>query len=182
MGIERLQAEHAVAVRWRGFPLHPEVPPEGISLEQLFDTDDGQVAAMVSRLKQVAAELDLPFGDRHMTFNSRLAQELAKWAESAGRGEAFHWAAFKAYFAEGRNLARHEVLLDVARDAGLDPDAGDLVIRERRFRQAVDHDWALSKNMGVTVIPTFICEKNRISGAQPYEALVQLVAGGPRLL
>jgi predicted DsbA family dithiol-disulfide isomerase len=42
------------------------------------------------RLKQVADELGLPLGDRKMTFNSRLAQELAKWAESKGKGDEFH--------------------------------------------------------------------------------------------
>ncbi len=182
MGIERLQAEHGVAVRWRGFPLHPEIPDEGIPLERLFDADSDQVSAMVARLKQVAAKLDLPFGDRTMTFNSRLAQELAKWAESQGRGEAFHWAAFRAYFADGRNLADRQVLRDLAREAGLDPGEAETVIRERRFRPNVDRDWTLAAEMGVTVIPTFIYRKNRITGAQTYEAMEELVTGGSRLL
>jgi len=182
VGIERLQAEHGVAVRWRGFPLHPEISEEGIRLERLFDADSDQVAAMVARLKQVAAELDLPFGDRTMSFNSRLAQELAKWAESRGHGEAFHRAAFRAYFAQGRNLADRRVLCDMAREAGLDPDEAGAVIRERRFRRDVDRDWKLAAEMGVTVIPTFIYGKNRITGAQAYEAMVELVTDGSRLL
>lgn len=177
MSIERLQMEHGIPIRWRVFPLHPETPREGISLERLFGADSEQVAAMVARLRQVAAKLGLPFGDRSMTFNSRLAQELGKWAASRGREEAFNRAAFKTYFAQGRNLARREVLLDVARSAGLDADAADRVLTKRSFRQTVDRDWELSKKMGVTVIPTFVYGKNRITGAQPYAALVRLITG-----
>ena len=61
---------------------------------------------MLARLRQVARELDLPFGERKMTFNSRLAQELGKWAEDQGRGDAFHHAVFLAYFQRGENIAR----------------------------------------------------------------------------
>ena len=182
MRIEHLRAEHDVSIRWRAFPLHPETPDQGISLEQLFGTGSAEITAMVARLKQVAAELDLPFGDRHMTFNSRLAQELGKWAESLGRGEAFHWTTFKTYFAEGRNLARQEVLLDLARTVGLDPEKAREVITERRFRPHVDHDWEMSRETGITAVPTFLYGKNRLVGAQPYEALVPLVTTPSRIL
>jgi len=182
VGIERLQAEHGVAVRWRGFPLHPEIPEEGIRLERLFDADSDHVAAMVARLKQVAADLNLPFGDRTMSYNSRRAQELAKWAESLGRGEAFHRAAFRAYFDRGCNLADREVLRGLARECGLDPDDAEAAIRERRFRRAVDRDWEMAAEMGVTMIPTFIYGKDRITGAQTYEDMVRLISEGARLL
>jgi len=59
---------------------------------------------MVRRLRFQAMELGLPFGERTITCNSRLAQELGLWAESKGKGKQFHNAAFRAYFAEGHNL------------------------------------------------------------------------------
>ena len=78
---------------------------------------------MLARLRQVARELDLPFGERKMTFNSRLAQELGKWAEDQGRGDAFHNAVFLAYFQRGENIARQPVLLQICSAVGLDPAA-----------------------------------------------------------
>ncbi len=69
---------------------------------------------VMAGLKQKATELGLPFGDRKRTYNSRLAQELGLWAESKDRGDAFHMAAFKAYFVDGKNLAQKEVLVDLA--------------------------------------------------------------------
>ena len=69
---------------------------------------------MLDHMKQVAKEQGLPFGDRKMTFNSRLAQELGKWAEQMEKGDAFHDAVFRAYFADGRNIADANVLADIA--------------------------------------------------------------------
>ena len=67
------------------------------------------------RLKQVADELGLPWGDRKMTYNSRLAQELGKWAEEQGKGDTFHGAAFRAYFVDGLNIGKVAELVKLAK-------------------------------------------------------------------
>ncbi len=138
---------------------------------------------MLARLRHVADELGLPFGDRKMTFNSRLAQELGKWAEDQGRGEAFHQAAFLAYFQHGENIARHAVLLKICAAAGLDPAAARTVLDRRAYREAVDRDWQRSRQLGITAVPTFVIDNQRLVGAQPTSALEALLlsAGvGPR--
>ena len=133
------------------------------------------VAQVVERLKATAASLDLPFGDREMTYNSRLAQEVGLWAETRGKGHEFHDAAFRAYFVEGHNLAQKEVLLDLIKSIGLDPEEGGRVIDQRSFGPAVDRDWALSREKNITAVPTFIMGNERLVGAQPYPVLERLV-------
>jgi hypothetical protein len=59
--------------------LHPETPEEGLLLEDLFAGRAIDIPQMIRRMKAVALEEGLPFGDRKKTFNSRRAQELAKW-------------------------------------------------------------------------------------------------------
>ena len=54
--------------------------------------------------------------------------------------------------------------------------AGRDVIAERRFKDAVDADWAKSRQFGVTGVPTFVAEGRAVVGAQPYEMLVQLMS------
>ncbi len=76
---------------------------------------------MLERLKAVAAQEGLPWGLRTMTCNSRRAQELGKWAQERGKGEAWHRAMFSAYFAEGKNLYDLGVLSESAALLGLDP-------------------------------------------------------------
>jgi len=133
------------------------------------------VDKIMTRLKATAAKFNLPMGDRKMTFNSRLAQELGLWAESKGKGHAFHDAAFKAYFADGLNLARKEVLLEMVNFLGLDPVEGEDVIDQRIFKAAVDEDWELSRAKGITAVPTMIMGLDRLVGAQTHEVLEKLV-------
>ena len=130
---------------------------------------------MLDRLGQVAKELGLPFGDRRMTFNSRKAQELGKWAEVQGKGDAFHLAAFKAYFAEGLNIYQTDILAKIAASVGLDPETAARVVDDRLFREAVDRDWGRAKVMGISVVPTFTIAGEFIEGAQPYEAMEALL-------
>ena len=157
------------------FPLHPETPREGITLEELFDTDSAKISRMVSQLKETAEALGLVFGDRHMTFNSRLAQELGLWAQEQGYGDAFHEAAFAAYFGDGKNLADPEVLLDLASQAGLSRQEAEKVLEKRSYRDQVDRDWELSRRLGIRAAPTFVLNQTRLIGAQNYRTLQELM-------
>ena len=130
---------------------------------------------MLARLRQVAREQNLPFGERKMTFNSRLAQELGKWAENQGRGDAFHHAVFLAYFERGKNIARQPVLLQICSAVGLDPAAAQAVMDQRSYREAVDRDWQRSRQLGITAVPTFVLNGQRLVGAQTYAELEGMV-------
>ena len=144
-------------------------------LEQLFTNQPVDVGQMMLHLRQKATELGLPFGDRKKTYNSRLAQELGAWAESKNRGDALHMAAFRAYFVHGKNIAKIPVLLDLAGSVGLSRDEAAAVLSARTFKAAVDADWALSKEKGITAVPTFVFNQDRLIGAQPYEILENLM-------
>ena len=162
-------------MRWTNFPLHPETPDSGIPLEELFQGRGYDIEEMKQRMSGLMAEENMPYGNRTHTYNSRFAQELAKWGESFPEGEAMNLKLFEAYFAEGRNLAEPVVLLEVAEAAGLDRDAAEEMIRKRSFRDAVDADWKRAHELGVTGVPTFVSGNRGLVGAQPYEALEQLI-------
>ncbi len=162
-------------MRWTHFPLHPETPDSGISLEELFRGRGYDIEAMKQRMSGLMAEENLPFGNRTHTYNSRLAQELSKWGDSFPEGDALNRKLFEAYFAEGRNLAESDVLLAVAEAAGLSREAAEDVIRKRLFRNAVDADWRRAHEFGVTGVPTFVSGNRGLVGAQPYDALDQLI-------
>jgi predicted DsbA family dithiol-disulfide isomerase len=171
-----LRKEYEVSVRWRAFPLHPETPEEGQLLENLFRTSPEKIAGMIEHLRRTAEDLGLPFTARTRTYNSRLAQELGLWASDKGRGDAFHTAAFKAYFAGGLNLAKHQVLLDLVRDTGLPVDEAEEILSGRTYAETVDEDWAESRVRGITAVPTFIMGQHKLVGAQNYESLAELVS------
>ena len=162
-------------VEWVHFPLHPDTPAEGRSLADLFARRNLDLKAMHAQMKARMDAEGLPYGERTMTYNSRLAQELGKWADTQPGGAAIHDALFRAYFAEGRDISQPGVLLDIARQVGLSVDAAREVLEKRTFKDAVDADWKLSREYGVTGVPTFVAGRSGVVGAQPYDALVQLV-------
>ena len=180
MRIERLRREHGVQVKWVHFPLHPDTPQEGRSLEAMFAGRGYDIPKMQAQMRARMQAEGLPYGNRSMTYNSRLAQELGAWADSQPGGEAIHDAMFRAYFVDGRNIGDAEVLVAIAKSVGLSPEGAREVLGKRSHRAAVDADWEKSRLHGITGVPTFVIGENGIVGAQPYEALEQLVAQARR--
>jgi predicted DsbA family dithiol-disulfide isomerase len=173
--IERLRKEHGVKIEWVHFPLHPDTPAEGKSLEALFAGRGKNIPQMQAQMRARMEAEGLPYGNRTMTYNSRLAQELGKWADTQPGGDRIHDALFRAYFVDGRNIGDVEVLLEIAGSIGLPLEPAREVLEKRTFRAAIDADWEKSHRYGVTGVPTYVMGGQGVVGAQPYEALVQLV-------
>jgi predicted DsbA family dithiol-disulfide isomerase len=173
--IERLRKEHGVQVKFVHFPLHPDTPQEGKSLAELFAGRGYDMDKMQAQMRARMEAEGLPYGQRSMTYNSRLAQELGKWAESQPGGEAIHDALFRAYFVDTRNIGDIEELIKIAQSVGLPGDKAREVLEKRTHKAAVDADWEKSRHYGVTGVPTFVVGERGVVGAQPYEAIEQLV-------
>jgi predicted DsbA family dithiol-disulfide isomerase len=141
----------------------------------MFNTSEERIALMVAELQKTAQSLGLPFNARTKTYNTRLAQELGLWAEDHGCGDAFHMAAFHAYFADGINLALVPELLILAEKAGLHPEKAKMVIETRSYKDRVDQDWADSRFKAVTAVPTFIMGRHKLTGAQNYDIFEELM-------
>lgn len=175
MRTDKLRKEFDLNIRWSVFPLHPETPEEGLELTDLF-AGRVDIDSMLKRLYQVADELDLPIGQRTHTYNSRRAQELGKWAEGQGAGEAFHMAVYKAYFVDGRNIALPEELTAIAKEVGLNSDMALQAIGNQSYAAAVDEDWQRAAELGVTAVPTGIYQQRTLVGFQPYANYRSLIS------
>ena len=131
---------------------------------------------MTGRLKMLMDQEGLPFtAGRDMIFNSRLAQELAKWGEGTAKSEALNKALYQAYFVDGLNIGDVEVLLKVVEKVGLDPLEAREVLEKRLLKTAVDEDWRHALSIGVRSVPTFAVGLQGVAGAQPYEQLAQFL-------
>jgi predicted DsbA family dithiol-disulfide isomerase len=127
--------------------------------------------------RQMKARMDaegLPYAPGERILNTRLAQELGKWAQEKRRPQ-IHDLLYRAYAAEKVDIADPMELVRIAARAGLDPAEAEAVLSERRMRQAVDADWERSAELGITAVPTFVIGDRGVAGAQPYEVLEDLV-------
>ena len=176
MRVDRLRAEFEIEIVFRHFPLHPDTPENGLTLEALFAGRDVDVPAVQARMTRLMAEEGLPYGERTMTYNSRLAQELAKWAETQTVGEDIHDALYRAYFVDNLNLALIDNLIEIAERVGLPETETREVLEQRQFREAVDADWQRSRVLGITGVPAFVIGDRGLAGAQPFEQLAGLLS------
>lgn len=175
MRIEKLIQNYDIVVKLVHFPLHPDTPAEGRSLQDMFGGGPGVVAQKYARMKALMDAEGLPYGERSHTYNSRLAQELGAWADTVEGGGAIHDALYRAYFVDRRNIGDTSVLLEIAERVGLNRDDARKVLDERRMRAVVDADWAKSRNYGVTGVPTFVAGRAGVVGAQPYAEIERLL-------
>jgi predicted DsbA family dithiol-disulfide isomerase len=173
--IEKLKQTFEIDATLIHFPLHPETPMEGRSMAELYAGRNVDPEAMYARMKGLMDTEGLPYGRRTHTYNSRLAQELGKWAATQPGGEALHDALYRAYFVDARNIGDSDILVELAASVGLPAEEARAVLAERRFKDAVDADWAKSHQYGVTGVPTFVAARYGVVGAQPYEVLEQLL-------
>ena len=82
----------------------------------------------------------LAYGKRTHTYNSRLAQEIGKWADTLKNGDELHDRIYRSYFVDAKNVGDPEVLIDLVQKASFDSDAAREVLENRLFEAAVDAD------------------------------------------
>jgi len=171
----RVPAEVDVDVRWRPFEIHPEVPVEGMPVEELPYSRE-QWAQMQEALRRSAGEEGLEVGMRPKVSNTHRALMAGEYArvEEPERFPGFHEALFKGYFARGRDLGDPAVLEDIARSCGLDVGRMTDALDGGEYEAAITTTTEMAGQLGITGTPTFVFDMRYAAvGAQPAEALLQ---------
>ncbi len=119
MRIEKLAAEHGVAVTWRPFLLGPIFAAQGWR-DSPFNIYPAKGRYMWADLARQAARYGLAFRKpdifpQHTVLAARIAHLLADRAEGPG----FCCSVYAAQFAEGRDISDRAVLADILSKAGL---------------------------------------------------------------
>jgi predicted DsbA family dithiol-disulfide isomerase len=170
--LERLKKSHDVEVVWRSYELRPKgSPPMPEAYRARIEASQPQLKAMAR--EKYGVELHSgPFG-----IDSRTALIGDKYAESQGKGDAYHAAVFRAYWVEAKNIEDRAVLRKIAENAGLDGDAFLKALDEPVYEKQVIDDIQQAQEFGLSGVPALIfAEKYLVSGAQPYDALVNVVS------
>lgn len=187
LGEKRLDAaltreQEPVVVRWRPYQLDPTIPAGGLDraayMEKKFGKD-GRLKTVHDNLVRLGAEVGLPFAfDRIKRAPNTLdAHRLIRWSASAGAQRDVVDRLFKAYFVEGRDIGDRTVLIDIARESGLDAGIVEKLLNESADKGAVEGEIAEAQAIGVTGVPFFIfAGRLAVPGAQDVDVLRRALA------
>jgi predicted DsbA family dithiol-disulfide isomerase len=174
--LQRLGGEVRAEIHFRPFELNPQLGAEGediaAHLQQKYGMSAEQLAANQEAIRQRGAALGFTFdmARRTRTYNTFDAHRLLHWAGLEGRQGALKHALLRAYFTEGRNVADHQVLLDVARHVGLPEDGARAILGSDDYADDVRLEEQFFQQHGINAVPAIIIEQRHlISGGQPVE-------------
>jgi len=179
-----------VQVVWRSYELSPETPagpgvPEIAALSARMGAPVERIREMFAHVTEVAAGDGLTYDfERALAANTFDAHRLVHLAREHG-GPALAdrtlEALFAAQFTVGADLGTASVLVGIAADAGfaaagLDDAAVLAALAGDRAADAVRHDEAEARALGVTGVPFFVAGRRiAVSGAQPVKVFVRLL-------
>ncbi len=137
-----------------------------------------QMEAMFERVTQAGAQqgLRFDFDKVKVAVDTVPAHELMELAPADKRMDLMD-ALMSAYFEEGRDIGEVDVLLSIAKDAGLTDEKLKEIepaLRSRKMEGLVRSKIAQMQQAGVQGVPLFIInDALAVSGAQPVEVLLK---------
>jgi predicted DsbA family dithiol-disulfide isomerase len=175
-------------VRWNPFQLNPDMPKEGADRAAYRAAKFGsaeRAAKLDAQVVQAARAVGLAFRPDLMTRtpNTLDAHRLIWFAGRRGVQDQAMEAVFAAYFTQGRDIGRGEVLAECGAQAGLDRTeileflagsnaAAEMLAADRAAREA-----------RVTGVPSFFLDGyGLLSGAVPAEQMAEALRRGRTIL
>ena len=188
VGLARLEQALAArpgkvnSVHWLPFELNPAMAEEGADRQQYMREkfgDTKRFAAAQVRLQQLGSELGLDYQFERVTrmVNTRRAHMLIEHAGETGALQTqVKCAIMRAYFTEGRDIGKLDVLLDIARETGLNTETASLALQDTALRARVVALEEQAGIWGISGVPTFIFDRRyAFSGAQELSVFTEMI-------
>ena len=153
-------------VQGRAFLLRPETPKEG-SPRQLKPGESWD--QLSEPLRTYAEEAGLVMRRSPVVPYTLYALEATEYAQQQGQFDAFHLAAFKAYWEDSKDLGDLSVIGELAEKCGLDWSELSERLESGYYRDTVLAQYQEAVDMGIRGVPAFLIGDQLFTGAQPYE-------------
>ncbi|WP_080875430.1 DsbA family oxidoreductase [Oceanobacillus timonensis] len=180
--LEKFSHRDNVAVQYRSYQLDPAaryMPEKNFAetFSELKGMPLEQVYTMNKQVADQAKEVGLTYHFDTMKYSNTFdAHRVAKLAATNGKEAELTERFFQAYFTDSELLSDKDTLIRLAVETGLDQEETEAVLNSGKFRNKVNEDIDLAKQLGVEGVPFFVFnEKYAVSGAQPEETFTQVL-------
>lgn len=172
--VEKLKEQYNLDVEWQPFELHPEIPKNGITVNQLL-FPRGYIETVMANVKRLAEEDGITFKLSDKLPNSRLALMISEFARNEGKFDEFHRLVFENYWKKGKDIGSIDLLLDLAESIGLNRNKIlDYIKSDEPLKRVKESTDELGR-CGINGVPTFLIGDKFIIGAQPYEVFEKVI-------
>lgn len=124
-----------------------------------------------------AEELDVQLRKPAIVPWSRKAHELLRHAEQEGKADDLRVRIFRAFFEEGSDIGRVDVLVALAVEAGFDRSGTKAVLDVDRYDEEVAGRREAALDAGIRVIPTLLGDAGRLEGFRNRASLSTFLSG-----
>ncbi|MGB3416892.1 MAG: DsbA family protein [Mesorhizobium sp.] len=172
-----------VRVHWRPFQLDPTIPPEGKDRREYmlgkFGSEE-RIREIHARIEPLGAAegISFDFDAIRVAPNTLDAHRVIRWAGAAGEEVQNRLVRrlFQLNFEEGGNLGDPAVLVEAAREAGMDTAIVETLLPTDADVESVRGEIDTAARMGVTGVPCFLLEgKYAVMGAQDAATLADAI-------
>ena len=190
--LARVQGDIVATIHCQPFELNPAMAPGGQDitehLAQKYGSTAEQQAQIRATIRQRGADVGFEFNadGRGRIYNTFDAHRLLHWAgiEQPALQLPLKKALLVACHRDRQAMDEPAVLLEAARQVGLDVARAQAVLGSAEFSQEVREAEQLYTSSGIRSVPAVIInDRHLISGGQPVEvfeqALRQIAAEGP---
>ena len=137
-------------------------------LSERFRQSD--LSSFYDQLRSRGKEEGVVFGTHTLLSNSRLALMASEYARDQGKYDSFHENMFQAYFTDGLDIGKPDLIAAIAKKSGLDEKATLSAVNDGHYASRLTDSRKEGQLLGLTGIPLFIInDKYPITGAQPLE-------------
>lgn len=165
------------SLQWRPYQLGPDTPAEGVDRAEHYRKkfgDSPQYKAGRDHLLKLGKELGIAFDfdSKCIIANTMDAHRLIRWAKRPDKQTEVVEDLMKRYFVDCAFLGDHDLLIDVARDAGMDAGLVRELLESDKDKDLIRNEVFQAAQMGIQGVPMFIFDgKAGVSGAQEASVL-----------
>ena len=186
--LDNLIAEMGIADRveydYHSFELYPDAPKDVtettvVRFAKKYGLTEEEAAYRIDKISQMGEAEGLTFKYAStLNTNSMDAHRLTQYAKSLNDPlltKKVMDLLFKAYFSDNQKLADHDVLLDIAKKAGLELASVKKVLESNEYYDEVRADENFVMTRGINAVPFIVIDGKGVMGAQSKKIFKQLL-------
>jgi predicted DsbA family dithiol-disulfide isomerase len=179
-GLKLLGKEFTPKIVWRPFQLNPDMPIAGMNRKTYRTKKFGSWERSLAMDAEVAATgkslgIEFNYDKVLITPNTLSGHRLLWWAGQRNQQEPLAEALFRAYFTEGRDVGRHEVLAKIAAETGLPKTEALAFLDSDAGTKEVSQETTKGLRLGLQGVPFFIVNGvAAVAGAQNPQTFLEV--------